>query len=286
MTFGEKLARLRRENNITQDQLAQLLSVSRQSVSKWESGTAFPETDKLIRLADLFHCSLDYLLRDSRSDSPESHPEGSAGVEEQEGKPQVGGEETSPDSSRPGRQDGTRDSITLTLTGSGLCRIRERKSRRTVLGMPLWCVGKHARGFIAVGLTARGVISVGLCSTGVLSVGFASLGLISLGLFAAGGLAMGCFSLGVLAFGAICAGVLSCGAISVGAFSVGALSVGRYVAIGDHAWGRVAIGNTRAVGRVASFVGEVEREDVMAEIKNLDVPVLLGWARALILRLL
>ena len=49
MTFGEKLARLRRENNITQDQLAQLLSVSRQSVSKWESGTAFPETDKLIR---------------------------------------------------------------------------------------------------------------------------------------------------------------------------------------------------------------------------------------------
>lgn len=286
MTFGEKLARLRRENNITQDQLAQLLSVSRQSVSKWESGTAFPETDKLIRLADLFHCSLDYLLRDSRSDSPESHPGGSAGMEEQEGKPQVGGEETAPDSSRPSRRDGSRDSITLTLTGSGLCRIRERKSQRTVLGMPLWCVGKHARGFIAVGLTARGVISVGLCSTGVLSVGFASLGLISLGLFAAGGLAMGCFSLGVLAFGAICAGVLSCGAISVGAFSVGALSVGRYVAIGDHAWGRIAIGDTRAVGSVASFVGEVEREEIIAEIKALDVPALLGWARALILRLL
>ncbi|MGN1445222.1 MAG: helix-turn-helix domain-containing protein [Eubacteriales bacterium] len=282
MTFGEKLARLRRENNITQDQLAQLLSVSRQSVSKWESGTAFPETDKLIRLADLFHCSLDYLLRDSQSESPESHSEGSAGVEEQEGKQQAGDEETAPDGGHSGRQG----SITLTLTGPGLFRLRERKSQRTVLGMPLWCVGKHARGFIAVGLTARGVISVGLCSTGVLSVGFASLGLISLGLFAAGGLAMGCFSLGVLAFGAICAGVLSCGAISVGAFSVGALSVGRYVAIGDHAWGRIAIGDTRAVGSVASFVGEVEREEVIAEIKNLDVPALLGWARAIILRLL
>lgn len=286
MTFGEKLARLRRENNITQDQLAQLLSVSRQSVSKWESGTAFPETDKLIRLADLFHCSLDYLLRDSQSDSPEGHPDSSAGVEEQADKQQAGGEETAPDSRWDGNRGGTRDSITLTLTGSGLCRFRERKSRRTVLGMPLWCVGKHARGFIAVGLTARGVISVGLCSTGVLSVGFASLGLFSLGLFAAGGLAMGCFSLGVLAFGAICAGVLSCGAISVGAFSVGALSVGRYVAIGDHAWGRIAIGDTRAVGSVASFVGEVEREEIIAEIKALDVPALLGWARALILRLL
>ena len=64
MTLGEKLSKLRKENNITQEQLADTLGVSRQSVSKWESDLAYPETEKLIRLGDLFKCSLDYLLKD------------------------------------------------------------------------------------------------------------------------------------------------------------------------------------------------------------------------------
>lgn len=64
MTLGEKLSKLRKENNITQEQLADTLGVSRQSVSKWESDLAYPETEKLIRLGDLFQCSLDYLLKD------------------------------------------------------------------------------------------------------------------------------------------------------------------------------------------------------------------------------
>lgn len=64
MTFGEKLSKLRKENNYTQEQLADLLNVSRQSVSKWESNMAYPETDKLIGLARLFECSTDYLLKD------------------------------------------------------------------------------------------------------------------------------------------------------------------------------------------------------------------------------
>ena len=50
MTLGEKIAKQRKENNYTQEQLADLLGVSRQSVSKWESDLAYPETDKLIRL--------------------------------------------------------------------------------------------------------------------------------------------------------------------------------------------------------------------------------------------
>lgn len=64
MTFGEKLSKLRKENNYTQEQLADALNVSRQSVSKWESNIAYPETDKLICLARLFECSTDYLLKD------------------------------------------------------------------------------------------------------------------------------------------------------------------------------------------------------------------------------
>lgn len=64
MTIGEKLSRLRREKNFTQEQLADILGVSRQAISKWESDVAYPETDKLIRLSALFHCSIDYLLKD------------------------------------------------------------------------------------------------------------------------------------------------------------------------------------------------------------------------------
>lgn len=64
MTLGEKLSKLRKEYNYTQEQLADILGVSRQSISKWESDISYPETDKLIELGKLFECSMDYLLKD------------------------------------------------------------------------------------------------------------------------------------------------------------------------------------------------------------------------------
>lgn len=64
MTLGEKIVKQRKELNYTQEQLADILGVSRQSISKWESDIAYPETDKLIELGKLFDCSMDYLLRD------------------------------------------------------------------------------------------------------------------------------------------------------------------------------------------------------------------------------
>ena len=64
MTLGEKIARQRKELNYTQEQLADILGVSRQSISKWKSDIAYPETDKLIELGKLFDCSMDYLLKE------------------------------------------------------------------------------------------------------------------------------------------------------------------------------------------------------------------------------
>ena len=64
MTLGEKIARQRKELNYTQEQLADILGVSRQSISKWDSDIAYPETDKLIELGKLFDCSMDYLLKE------------------------------------------------------------------------------------------------------------------------------------------------------------------------------------------------------------------------------
>ena len=63
MSFSTNLQHLRATRSMTQEQLAMLLGVSRQAVSKWESDAAYPEMDKLLCLCDIFECSLDELAR-------------------------------------------------------------------------------------------------------------------------------------------------------------------------------------------------------------------------------
>ena len=63
MSLSENLQYLRAREGITQEQLAERLDVSRQSVSKWESGTSFPEMDTLLKLCDMFKTDMDTLLR-------------------------------------------------------------------------------------------------------------------------------------------------------------------------------------------------------------------------------
>ncbi len=60
MDFSEKLMDLRRREGWSQERLAEELGVTRQSVSKWEMGTAMPELGKLIALSDLFGVTIDY----------------------------------------------------------------------------------------------------------------------------------------------------------------------------------------------------------------------------------
>ena len=64
MRFSEKLQSLRKESKMSQEQLADMLDVSRQSVSKWESGQTYPEMDKLLSMCKIFKCSLDDLTND------------------------------------------------------------------------------------------------------------------------------------------------------------------------------------------------------------------------------
>ena len=64
VSFNEKLQQLRKANKLSQEQLADMLDVTRQSVSKWESGTTYPEMDKLITMCKIFKCSLDDLTND------------------------------------------------------------------------------------------------------------------------------------------------------------------------------------------------------------------------------
>ena len=70
MTLGEKICTLRTGKGLSQEDLAQRLEVSRQSVSKWKTGQSVPDLEKIIRLADLFGVSVDELVREGERPQP------------------------------------------------------------------------------------------------------------------------------------------------------------------------------------------------------------------------
>lgn len=245
MTLGDKLSKLRKENNYTQEQLSDILGVSRQAISKWESDASYPETEKLIQLSDMYHCSLDYLLRDEmESDNPK---EGSVNLRTKE-------------------------------------FYYEKASEKKIKGIPLWHInigpGRCAKGIIAVGLQAKGVVSIGLASIGILSIGLASVGVLSMGIATVGIIAAGNLAVGIISMGAICVGILCYGAIAVGAFSGGAMAMGTYVAAGDYARAAIAIGQSEAYGSVYQKVGRLSPEEYqqVCDLITKEVPSYLSWA--------
>ena len=64
MKFNQKIVMLRKQNNLSQEQLAEQLNVARQTVSKWELGETTPEMDKLIKMSEIFKISLDELMKE------------------------------------------------------------------------------------------------------------------------------------------------------------------------------------------------------------------------------
>lgn len=75
MKLSEKIYALRTEKGLSQGDLAEKLEVSRQSVSKWETGQAVPDLDKIIKIADLFGVTTDYLLRENETQAPQPEPQ-------------------------------------------------------------------------------------------------------------------------------------------------------------------------------------------------------------------
>lgn len=264
MLLCDKLAKLRKENHYTQEQLAEILEVSRQAVSKWESGVAYPETDKLIKLGELYHCSMDYLLKDD--------------VEEKK----------SPVSFRI-KDFYYEKKSEKTVRGRPLWHINIGLGRKAE---GIIAIGFRAKGVISVGLFSMGLLSVGLFSLGLFSIGLLSLGFLSIGVFAAGAisagslsigfLSFGAISVGIIAFGALSFGIFSVGATSIGEFSIGALAVGNYFALGDNARAMIAIGRTEAVGTIfqADSVTDANRTEIISLLEE-TVPKILSWGTEL-----
>ena len=64
MSLGKNIQHLRKQKKITQEQLAEIMSVSRQTISRWEADEIIPELNKLVALSDEFSCKLDTLVKE------------------------------------------------------------------------------------------------------------------------------------------------------------------------------------------------------------------------------
>lgn len=219
MDFSEKLTALRKQEGLSQEQLADRLGVTRQSVSKWESGAAFPELIKLISLSEIFGVSVDYLVKDY--------------LEEPEQKA-----EESTDTARLEQKV-----VDLTRYVKGTFYAYDSRTR--ICGLPLVSIRvgfvRHqrlawenvARGVFAIGNAAIGVVSLGLVSVGLLSFGCIALGLLALGVVVMGALSLGVVALGLLAFGVCAMGLYAGGVCAVGSkIAVGVAAAAEETAVG------------------------------------------------------
>lgn len=219
MQFSEKLAELRRRRGLSQEQLADILGVTRQSVSKWEGGTAMPELAKLVALSELFEVSVDYLVKDYLQEPETAEQEDQTQAERLEQKV---------------------DDLTRYVRGS----VYAYDSKTRILGLPLVSVrfsfGRHQR--LSRDQVARGIIAIGNAAVGVVAIGLLSAGVISLGVLAAGLLALGVVALGAAAFGVSAIGFVAIGVSAVGVYAGGVSAMADKIAVGVTAIGDTAVG--------------------------------------------
>ena len=74
MTIGQRIAELRKQNGLSQEALGEALGVTRQSISKWESGSSTPELEKLLALSECFNITLDELVREEYGSQGPNEP--------------------------------------------------------------------------------------------------------------------------------------------------------------------------------------------------------------------
>ena len=196
MEFRERLYQLRRQAGLSQEELAQIMNLSRQAVQKWESGASKPDMDNLTALADYFNVTLDYLVRGTQAQPAQVPPDPLPRFWRYEYKSR------------------------RTFLGLPLVHVNVGYGFR-------W-----TRGIIAVGNFATGLIAIGGVSAGLLAIGGIALGGIALGGIALGGLAGGGLAIGAVAAGGVAVGLLAIGASAIGRYALGASALGSSLAVG------------------------------------------------------
>ncbi len=233
MKLAEKLIIQRKRSGMSQEQLADKLGITRQSVSKWEAGSSVPEISKLIAMSELFKVSLDYLLKDY--------------LDEENGRMNTQDEDLKKTYERSSSDEAYQsgDHARLEKKVDDLARYikgYEYTSKTKIAGIPLVSI-RFSRQLGRSGV-AKGIIAIGNIAIGVISVGACSFGLISFGALTIGALSIGALAVGLAAWGAIALGVFAFGATAVGIYSAGVSAVGKEIAVGVSAVGKTAIGET------------------------------------------
>ena len=259
MTLGEKIYKLRTEKGLSQEAFGEVLGVSRQSVSKWETDQSVPELDKIVIISDMFSVSTDYLLK-----------------EQEELTALVNNDET--DSSENGNAR-----VASTVIVRPVFEY-EYKSKKSWRGLPLVHVHigikpVRAKGVIAIGNIAQGIIAIGIVGMGVITLAVVGVGLLlAIGSIVVGGIALGSFAAGIITFGALSVGIFSMGAVAVGQFSYGAMAIGSQIAIGDVARGGIALGDSEAHGVFFEAVRAADGSfDYEGMIRAIDANVAGHW---------
>lgn len=253
MTTGEKIAFQRKKIGMTQQQFADRLGVSRQAVSRWEGDLAFPETETLLKMSDMFGCTVDYLLR--------YNDDGNTGGGADDSNGEINDKEqnsVTDDSVNTAKQESGRFIIDLSKLHF------EYKSKTMLFGVPLVHINlglfRVAKGIIAIGPVAVGFLSIGVFGLGLLALSTFALGALALGAISFGFITLGGVAVGLIAMGGVAIGLYSFGGCSIGLFAFGGYANGRFVAVGDYAVGDIAFGKTTAIGYKISVTPETYDE--------------------------
>ena len=215
MEFGSELQRLRKQRGMSQEELGEALGVSRQTISKWENGSAYPDMLNLMTISDFFGVKIDDMISGTKSVSEAPRDEEPESIQQTE-----------------------------TAQSGFHC---EYKSRICVRGIPLIHINYgfgdyRAKGVVAIGNISSGVLSIGIIAKGMISVGIISLGLLAIGILSLAAFAVGCVAAGIISIAGIALGVMTLGGLALGIVSVGGCAVSTHVSVGGVAIAPISVG--------------------------------------------
>lgn len=204
MDLGNKLYTLRKQKGISQETAANEIGVSRQTISKWETNSSYPEFDKLVLISKLYDISLDELAGITNINNKEINYIPIKTHYEYISK----------------RKIGNIPLIHINI-GRGFYK---------------------AKGIIAIGNIAKGLLSIGLLSIGLISLGPIAIGLLSaLGGLCIAGVSIGGLSVGIVAIDGFALGIFAIGGFAMGIYSIGGAALASKIAAGGYANAPVAI---------------------------------------------
>lgn len=203
MNFNTILQQLRKSKGLSQEELGEQLGVSRQTISKWESGSAYPDMLNLVTISRFFKISVDELISSNNAENTKISEKNTFHCEY--GSP-------------------------VKIKNTPLVHIN--------CGFGNY----HAKGIIAIGNNSTGILSIGIVAKGFLSIGVLSIGILALGVFSLALLAVGCIAAGLIAVAGIAFGIMTLAGVGFGVVSIGGCSFASHVSVGGVSCAPVAIG--------------------------------------------